>query len=230
MTTRREFIRNVAGLATAGLVAAPVRAQGTVLEGIDVSHWQSTVNWAAVAAANIKFAFCKATEHTSYVDDQFANNWLGMKNNGIVRGAYHFGRPSYDPIKQARHFYNTVRPTSGDMPLVLDLEATDSLAPSVVKLWTQRFCQELKRKQGRPPIIYTGFYFWRDSAGNSPNNYDSLLWMPRWGTTSPFPLPGAWGNWTFWQYSATGSVAGINPVDRDQFNGDLPALLSIAMP
>lgn len=230
MPQRRDFLRSCLGIAAAGAAAVPVQAQSTVLEGIDVSHWQGAVNWSSVAAAGIRFAFCKATEHTSFLDGQFANNWAGMKNNNIVRGAYHFGRPSYDPIKQARFFYNAVKPTSGDLPLVLDLEATDGLAANAVRLWTQKFCQEVRRLMGRPPIIYTGYYFWQDNVGNSPHNYDTMLWMPRWGVSSPLPLPVAWSTWTFWQYTATGTVAGINPVDRDQFNGNLSALQNIAMP
>src|SRR4051812_17577721 len=70
MTDRREFFRRCAGLAAATAVAAAPRvaAQGTVTEGVDVSHWQGTINWATVAGAGIKFAFCKATEGTTYVD------------------------------------------------------------------------------------------------------------------------------------------------------------------
>jgi len=230
---RRQFFRSCAGLAAAATAVAVPRAaaQGTVTEGIDVSHWQGAINWPTVAASGIKFAFCKATEHTTFVDSRFATNWPAMKANGIVRGAYHFGRPSYDPVAQARHFYNTVRPSPGDLPLVLDIEATDSLPAATVKNWIQRFCSELRRKQGKPPLIYTGFYFWRDNAGNSPNNYDAGLWMARWNVSNPFPLPAAWTNWTFWQYTATGSVPGISGnVDRDQYNGSLSDLQQAGLP
>jgi lysozyme len=231
MTTRRDFIRQCAGLAVAGAAAGPVLAQGSVQEGIDVSHWQGAINWASVAGSGKKFAFCKATEHTSYVDPTFATNYAAIKNNGMMRGAYHFGRPSFDPIKQARHFYKTVKPSSGDLPMVLDLEENDLLPPAQVKVWTQRFCAELTRKLGRAPLVYTGFYFWRDEAGNSPNNFGMQLWMPRWNVASPFPLPIAWSNWTFWQYSSTGSVPGITgDVDLDQFNGSLSALQGMGMP
>jgi lysozyme len=227
---RREFITRAAGLATAATLPALAPAQGTVTEGLDVSHWQGNINWPAVAAAGIKFCFCKATQDTAFVDSKFATNWAAMKANGIVRGAYHFAKPAIDPIAQARHFYQTVKPSSGDLPLCLDFEDADGQTATYLRNWAQAFCQELKRRIGRPPVIYTGFYFWRDTAGNSPFNYGCPLWMARWGTT-PLPLPAAWSNWTFWQYTSTGSVSGISGnVDRNQFNGSVSALDAVRMP
>jgi hypothetical protein len=35
---------------------------------------------------------------------------------------------------------------------------------------------------------------------------------------------GIWSDWTFWQWSATGNVAGISPVDRDAFEGSMEQL------
>ncbi len=57
----------------------------------------------------------------------------------------------------------------------------------------------------------------------------SVLWIAHWGTSSP-TLPAAnWGGhgWTFWQYTSTGSVAGISGnVDLDRYNGsDLSSCL-----
>jgi lysozyme len=230
MPSRRDFLRVGTGAAAAAVTAGPAAAQATQLEGIDVSHWQGVINWAAVAGAGIAFAYMKATEGRTFVDDRFAANWAAAKANGIARGAYHFGRPGTDPVAQARHFYNTVRPGSGDLPLCLDIEATDSQTPTQVRNWIQRFVTEIKRRMGRPPVIYTGYFFWQDNAGNSPNNYDTMLWMARWSTT-PLPLPIAWTNWTFWQYTSTGTVPGVSGnCDRDRFNGTSSALQGLGLP
>lgn len=237
MHSRRRFFRRCAGLAagaTATLSLPTAQAQSGVTEGIDVSHWQGTINWGQVYNAGVRFVIMKATEGTTYTDDTFANNWVNSKAAGLVRSAYHFARFEIDPIAQARYFYNTVRPASGDLPLALDFEERTG-APATTaaqkRYWCQRFVQELRRKLGRPPLIYTGFYFWRDDGANSPYNYGCPLWMARWGVPSPNPLPGAWSNWTFWQYTSTGSVSGITGnVDRDQYNGSLTAMQSLFMP
>jgi hypothetical protein len=50
----------------------------------------------------------------------------------------------------------------------------------------------------------------------------SVLWIAHWGTSSPTVPAGNWGGhgWTFWQYTSTGSTAGISgKVDLDRFNG-----------
>jgi GH25 family lysozyme M1 (1,4-beta-N-acetylmuramidase) len=81
------------------------------LAGIDVSHHQGEVNWHAVAEAGISFAFAKATEGATFVDPQFLRNWALIKDAGIVRGAYHFFRPSKPAESQVTNFL-TVTETS----------------------------------------------------------------------------------------------------------------------
>jgi len=234
MHDRRSFFHRCAGLAagTAVASAAPALAQGGTLEGIDVSHWQGTINWTSVKNAGITFAVCKCTEGLGFFDDYFTANWNGMKANGIYRSAYHMGLCNGDPIAQARFFYGKVKPSSGDLPLCLDLERDDGMTPTQRRYWTQRFLQELKRLIGKPPMIYVGYYFWRDNAGNSPYTYDAKLWMPRWNVASPEPLTGAWTEWTFWQYTVApaGSVPGVTTnIDRDKFNGSLSGLQALQL-
>lgn len=228
--TRRHFLKSCAAVATGAVAAPPALAQTSGLPGIDVSHWQQTINWSSVAASGKIFAICKATEGLTYVDPMFSTNWPAIKAVGMFRGAYHFGRPGSDPVAQARHFHRTVQPVTGDLPLVLDLEEIDGRTPTQVKNWTQRFAAEIRRRTGRPALIYTGYYTWRDDAGNSINNFDMALWMARWSTT-PFPLPVAWSGWTFWQYSSTGSVSGISVnCDLDYFNGSQTTLQNYTLP
>jgi GH25 family lysozyme M1 (1,4-beta-N-acetylmuramidase) len=229
MTDRREFLTGCVTLAAAAATGSVAIGQGTVTEGIDVSHWQGTINWPSVAAAGIKFAFCKCSEGTTYVDPKFSTNWPAIKANNIIRGAYHFARFMNDPIAECRHFVSTLKPVSGDLPPVVDVEGRDNagFTGTHIKNWLQRFCAELKKKTGRPGIIYTGFYYWRDEAGNSPNNWGFPLWHAQYAAS---PTLGdsylAWPNgWSFWQYTSTGSVSGITGnVDRDHFRGTVTAL------
>ncbi len=43
--------------------------------GIDVSHWQTVVDWETVAAGGEHFAFAKASEGADISDQYFADNW-----------------------------------------------------------------------------------------------------------------------------------------------------------
>jgi lysozyme len=222
-----------ATIALTGLALAVTGVSGqtqSAVHGIDVSHWQGTINWTSVKNSGVSFAFCKATEGTTYVDPTFATNYSQMKSKGIIRGAYHFGRPASAAVAQAQLFVNTVKPKEGDLQLCLDLEATDGKTPAQVWTWTQAFCAEVQRLTHRPPIIYTGYYFWRDNVGAPTNNLNCPLWMARYNTT-PLPLPSAWTTWSFWQYSSTGSTPGVTGnCDQDNFNGSATNLQNLTYP
>src|SRR5262245_48071429 len=106
---------------TTSATPSPVQAQG-----LDVSHFQGTVDWPQVAQAGYGFAFIKATDGITYTDPMFAQNWAGAKAAGLLRGAYHFFEADDDPQQQAENFLKTVSLESGDLPPVLDVEASST--------------------------------------------------------------------------------------------------------
>jgi GH25 family lysozyme M1 (1,4-beta-N-acetylmuramidase) len=198
--------------------------------GIDVSNWQGYINWDAVANAGVSFAFCKATEGTSFADPWFNFNYSEMYRVGLYRGAYHFGHPAYSAYDQAGFFIDTVQPASGDLQMVLDIEVSDGRSPAQVWQWIQDFIYCITAWSGGPGIIYSGYYFWRDQVGNPLNNLNCPLWIPSWGSSSPL-VPPAWSTWSFWQYSSTGHVAGVNGnCDLNYFNGGLDRLARLTLP
>lgn len=199
-------------------------AAAPTLPGIDVSKYQGTISWPAVAASGIKFVSIRATEGTSYSDPTFAFNWQHAHAAGLTRTAYHFARPAEAAEAQAEFFVSTVVAAGGyprnssTMQLMLDLEDADGLAPSAVWAWVQAFMARLQALTGRPGIIYCGFYFWRDQVGNPMDNLNAPLWVAAY---TPAPqVPPAWPFWTFWQYADNGSIPGITgKVDLDHFAG-----------
>ncbi len=107
-------------------------------EGIDISHWQGTINWTKVAAAGKRFAFMKASESTDFVDNTYATNRQQARAAGLYVGAYHFAQPSTgagDAIAEADHFIDTAAPASGDLIPVLDLERSGSLSQTALTAW-----------------------------------------------------------------------------------------------
>jgi lysozyme len=232
--TRRQFLRTAAAGAAAATLApaAAARASGTSysIQGIDVASYQGYPNWSSVKSSGKTFAFTKATEGTTYTNPYFATNWSRMKSAGLIRGAYHFGRPGTDPTTQANRFVNVVKPVSGDLQMALDIEVTDGKSPSAVRSWIVTFINRIKTLTGRPGIIYTGFYFWRDSAGNG-SNLNCPLWLAAY-VSDPAPyVPAAWSTWSFWQYTSSGTVSGVSGnVDRDAWNGTLSGLNNLRLP
>ena len=203
-----------------------VCAKGAVTKGIDVSHYDSTIDWAAVHGSGVAFAFMKATENTNFVDPEFATNWKNAGANGVIRGAYHFFRPEVDATAQADYFVqNAGIPAAGDLSPTLDLEVTDNIAAATVASGALTFLARVQQKTGRTPIVYTSASF-LSSIGSPAGFAAYTLWVANWQVSCPkLPSP-PWSDWTFWQDSSTGTVPGISgsAVDTDQFNGTLADL------
>ncbi len=182
-------------------------------QGIDVSHYQGDVDWQAVRAAGMEFAFAKATQGTGYVDPRFSRNWQAMKAAGLRRGAYHFFEAGDDPTAQADHFVATVG-TLGpdDLAPVVDVERGGGI-PSAASV--QAWLDPVEQATGRKPIIYVSPSFANDHLGSGFGAYP--LWVADWNVAQP-QLPHGWSTWTFWQYADKGAVAGIE-VDHDYHNG-----------
>jgi len=159
-----------------------------------------------------------------HVDATFAANWPAIAAAGMLRGAYHFGRPGRDAVGQADAVVDTVRPTAGDLPIVLDLEKDDGHTPAEVREWTESFVNRIRERIGVPPIIYTGFFFWRDEAGDG-SDLGCPLWLAAYVDDPEKYVPKAWERWSFWQYTSKGSVPGVRGnVDRDAWHGDRASL------
>jgi lysozyme len=205
------------------------------VRGIDVSHHQGEVNWFSVATSDVKYAFVKATEGNTFVDQQFDRNWRRIQEAGLLRGAYHFGRPGRDPETQAVHFSSVVGPLGfGDLPPVLDLEEDDGHGPAHVLEWARAFTRKAEALFGRKLIVYTGA-FWRGEMGNpdDPLFRERALWLAAY-VQNPV-VPASWKRWTFWQYTDgkhNGPVAipGVPPCDQDLFAGDATQLAALCDP
>jgi lysozyme len=73
--------------------------------GIDVSHYTATRDWHGIADKGIGFAFVKASEGATVMDDHFSQHWRGLHDAGVPCGAYHFAHPGSDPATQAAQFH-----------------------------------------------------------------------------------------------------------------------------
>lgn len=230
---RKPLLAVAASLSTLA-IAIPGLAE---IAGPDVSSWQhpsgASLDWRAVRAAGHPFAFVKATEDTSYTNPYFAADWAAVHASGMDRGAYHFAQPASPALGQANYFAAVVGSvqSAGDLPPVLDLEVTGGLSPPDLVTWTHTFLSRVQALTGRTPMIYFSPNFWINAMGDSHEFTNYPLWIARWTSASdPFPLPGGWTTWTFWQYTDAASIPGISgAVDRSRFNGDFAALTALAL-
>ena len=201
-------------------------ASSADVQGIDVSHYQGVIDWGLVAQAGMAFVFIKATEGTSEVDPQLQDNWSGAGAAGLLRGAYHFFQPGEDPRQQAEHFLSVVQTLPGDLPPVLDIEIPGEASEIIAG--AQAWLDAVEQATGKAPILYTSPGFWA-GLGVSVAGFDRFpLWIAEYGVTAP-KIPEGWTTWSFWQFSESGTVSGIEgSVDLDLFQGTLPELRQMA--
>ncbi|WP_263384083.1 glycoside hydrolase family 25 protein [Granulicella arctica] len=194
------------------------------------------VEWASVAAAGKTFVYAKATEGAGNTDPYFHDNWNGIKQAGLLRGAYHFFHADQDATAQANNFVATLAKVNGtaqlnpgDLPATLDLEITSSLAPQAILEAAKTWLGIVGDATGRTPILYTYSSFWNQTLGNPKSMTEHLLWVARY-TSAATPGPvGGWPSWTLWQHASAGSVDGIGgSVDLNVFCGSADDLNSLA--
>jgi lysozyme len=208
-----------------------------MISGLDVSHHNLQVDWQAVAASGVQFAFAKASEGMNTGDDQFAANWAGMKAAGLLRGPYHFFHPAKPVQPQVDNFLRRLTDFgAGDLPPVLDLELIGnpeewgSIAKAQRLPLAIEWLMTIQNKLNCTPIVYTSGSFVRDILGSPGDLVSYPLWVASY-TTAPNPtMPAGWSDWTFWQYGEKGAVPGIGgSVDVDWFNGELADLQGLVI-
>jgi lysozyme len=194
------------------------------VHGIDVSKYQGTIDWSAVADSGVKFVWIKATEGGDRLDERFQDNWEGAKRAGIPHGAYHFVYWCRPPIEEATWFEQNVPVEDDALPPVLDVEPTpDSptckrhLERDATIADMKVMLEEMERHFGKRPIIYTSVDFYEAIlSGGAFADY------PIWVRSTKHHPAVRYGSraWKFWQYQADGSIPGIvGAVGRNAFYG-----------
>ena len=131
--------------------------------------------------------------------------------------------PYLDAVNEANDFLEAIVPyyqVGSYLPPVADVEGlpdfgSSSLERTFISNWVQVFSDTINTTLGTRPLIYT-------SRSGANSRYTSAvaaqheLWLALWqGTSTPTNPPDAsdtplFGDWLFWQWTATGSVAGIS--------------------
>jgi lysozyme len=212
--------------------ADPIDWQGRAPEsypvhGIDLSRYQTAVDWPTARANGVNFAFVKATEGGDQVDPMFKVHWRGAGAAGVRRGAYHFFYHCRPAAEQARWYIRHVPRTKGALPPVLDMEWTPT-SPTctirrdgeTIRAEARVFIAAVTAHYGQRPILYTSVDFFEDNemwrvAG-------AEFWLRSVAAHPRDVYDGQ--HWSFWQYTSTGKVPGIaGRVDINVFAGSQAA-------
>lgn len=193
------------------VTAAPaMRAQAApISQGIDVSKWQGTINWAAVAQSNVSFAFVRVGNTKKGMDEFFYYNMLSAQAVGIKTGVYIYSYATTveEAAAEALFVLNAVQNLQVSFPIVWDVEddVQKNLSPEMLSLMANTFCAIIE-SEGYYPMVYANKNWFTTKIG--PVFYDK--WVAQWGDRCDVP------DASVWQYSSTGRINGIaGDVDLD---------------
>lgn len=184
--------------------------------------YQGDVDWNVISNQDIDFAYIKATEGKSYVDEKFRNNYNNVINIDLPTGFYHFFSFESSGEEQAQNYINQVEEYDNMLPPVVDIEFYNMYGKtaniSEVKDDLKVLLKKLEEHYGVSPIIYTTNSCYERYIKNDFQNYK--IWI-----RDIFYEPKLKDNrsWTFWQYTDKEKLEGYNGeekfIDLNVFNG-----------
>ena len=184
------------------------------VRGVDVSAYQGDIDWETLAGEDIRFAFLKATEGSTFVDKRFSYNWEQAHKTGLRVGAYHFLSFDSPGIWQAENYINEVSKTENMLPPVVDLELYGKYvkAPPSQELTDKilgDFLSAVEEYYGLRPITYATHTTYDLYLKDEYKSYD--IWIRN---VLFYPYLSDGREWNFWQYSNRGRLDGYNGVER----------------
>ncbi len=196
-----------------------------MIKGIDVSHFNPSVNWAKLKTDGCAFTMIKATDGLKFVDRSLHMHAENSAEAGFYRGAYHFLRADQDGAKQADFFLDTIKDLGLEMRAIVDVEGQSVMDQSfeTVISCSQDFLNRILEKTKVHALFYTATYF-AEEVGFPPYFRQFPLWLANYNKIPRVPPP--WQDYLFWQFTDRGE-ASIEPegIDTSVFQGT-PELLT----
>jgi family 25 glycosyl hydrolase len=203
-----------------GLFGTTKYPEEYAVRGIDISRYQSEIDWEKVAAAKIdrqpiRFVIAKATEGKEHVDKNFNDNFYQIGQYDFIRGAYHFFSPLVSGDVQAKHYLKQVHLEPGDLAPVLDVESIGTLSAEQLRKEVAEWLNIVEKHYNTTPIIYTGLKF-KEKYLNTPTFDRYHFWIAHYYVKQLSYK----GKWKFWQFTDRGKIDGISgDVDLNVYNG-----------
>lgn len=195
---------------------------GKSVLGVDVSEHQGTIDWQAVKNAGMDFVILRVgyrgmTEGLLNVDATFEQNYQGAVDAGLKVGVYFFSQAvtEKEAQQEADFVLETLNGRELSYPVVFDWEtpipseelpAEDlrayNMSGEEVTSFAKAFCQRIEKK-GYTACVYTNKHMAYNSF-NLEELKEYALWYAEYQ-----PAPSLYYNFRIWQYSASGTVPGI---------------------
>jgi lysozyme len=182
-------------------------------QGVDVSDANGAVDWDAVKAAGADFGYARATLGGDR-DPRFEDNWHGIAEAGMRRGAIHAWSLCRLAADQANNFNTTVPKADDALPSAVEVDFIDGCndRPSreIVLEELKRFIIMVEAHTQRPVLLLVSKRF------EANYSVTAALDRPVWSAQNFFPPDYAARPWRMWRASDMRRVDGVEgPVNWD---------------
>lgn len=199
-----------------------LKSNETLRYGIDVSAWQSDINWTKVKNDGVEFAFLRCAYRTAgtgkiYEDGRFRSYISGAKAAGIKVGVYIFSQAITvaEAKQEADYILQMVKNYDIDLPLVFDLEhysggrfTNAGLSKRTVTDMCLAFCERVEAA-GYQSMVYSNPSM---LSGEMYPQELGRLWLAHYTTKTSYSTTA----YEYWQCTSDGIVNGISTaVDLD---------------
>lgn len=196
------------------------------VNGIDVSHWQGSVDFTKVKAAGYSFVILNAGygKFDNQKDERFEENYKKAKAAGLGVGAYwySYALSSDDAKKEAECFLRVIKGKQFDYPLAFDIEdrTQSSLSSATIGQICTAFCDKVT-SAGYYVSLYSYTSFLENKVPTAVRSkYD--IWVANFDVQKP-SYSGTYG---IWQYTSTARVPGVTGnCDCNYAYKDYPAII-----
>lgn len=194
-------------------------------KGIDISQYQTNVDFKKVKASGIDYVIIRAGygRYVKQKDPLFESHYAGAKAAGLDVGVYWYSYAlSVEDAKlEAKACLSVIKGKRFEYPIYFDLEENNQFAKgrSFCDSLVKAFCGEIE-KAG----YFAGLYISRSPlqqyiSASVANKY--ALWIAEYASKCNYS-----GTYGMWQYSSTGRINGINGnVDCDYCYVDYPTVI-----
>ncbi len=191
---------------------------GTVqaLHGIDVSKYQGEIDWQKVKDSGVDYGMIRLG-YRGYetgkvcLDEWFDANISGANEVSLPVGVYFYSQAITveEAIEEAEFVLEHIDGYTVDYPIVFDTEETasktgraDTLSPSLRTDIITAFCERIK-SAGYTPMVYLSVrWYLEEMEPERLEPYD--IWLASYRNNPYYPY-----RISMWQYTASGSVDGI---------------------
>lgn len=194
-------------------------------KGIDVSKWQGTIDWQKVKASGIQFAMIRIA-YSTILDKCFETNYKNAKAAGMPIGVYIYtmATDKASAEKEADYLIELLKGKTLEYPVAFDIEdkVQSGLTKTQITAIIKAFCDRMT-KAGFYVCIYSS-KSWFETKINVSKLASFDIWLAQWNKTCTYK-----GKYDIWQYSDSGSVAGITGnVDMDYSYKDYAKIIKEA--